>query len=52
MLSVIVERGIFKKVKNFSGAAIDGKYNYVKPLLKKYPDNILHVRANNNTVTK
>ena len=27
------------KVKNFPGATIDDMYDYIKPLLKKYPDN-------------
>ena len=53
MLSGIDEKWISKrdkkvKVKNFSGATIAVIYNYIKPLLKKCPDNlILHVRTNN-----
>ena len=53
MLSGIDERRISKKVrkvkvKNFSGATIDDMYYYIKPLLKKCPDNIiLHVGINN-----
>ena len=53
MLSGIDERKISKKdrnvkVKNFPGATIDDMYDYIKPLFKKCPDNIiLHVRTNN-----
>ena len=36
------------KVKNFPGATIDDMYDYIKPLLKKYPDNI--TCGTNNTV--
>ena len=36
------------KVKNFPGARIDDMYDYIKPLLKKYPDNI--TCETNNTV--
>ena len=52
-MSGIDERRISKrdrkvKVKNFTGAAIDDMYDYIKPLLKKCPDNlILHVGTNN-----
>ena len=54
MLSGIEERTIPKrdrkvKVKNFPGATIDDMHDYIKPVLKKCPDNILHV-GNNNTV--
>ena len=36
------------KIKNFPGATIDDMYDYIKPLLKKCPDNIiLHVGTNN-----
>ena len=36
------------KVKHFPGAAIDGLYDYIKPLLEKYPDNkTLHVGTSN-----
>ena len=48
-----IERRISKrdrkvKVKNFPGATIDDMYDYIKPLLKGCPDNIvLHVGANN-----
>ena len=32
------------KVKHFPGAIINGLYDYIKPLLEKYPDNkTLHV---------
>ena len=32
------------KIKNFPGATVDDMYDYVKPMLKKCPDNIiLHV---------
>ena len=54
MLSGTVERRISKwerkvKVKNFPGATIDGVYGYIKPLLKKFPTNImLHVWTNNS----
>ena len=50
MLSGIDEKRISKrdrkvKVKNFPGATIDDMYDYIKPLLKKCPGNIiLHVR--------
>ena len=54
MFSGIEERRISKrgkkkvKVKNFPGATIDDSYDYIKPLLKKYPDNIIsHVGTNN-----
>ena len=45
MLSGIAERRISKrdrkvKVKNFPGATIDDMYDYIRPLLKKCPDNI------------
>ena len=44
MLSGIEERRISQrdrkvKVKNFPGAKIDDMYDYIKPLLKKCPDN-------------
>ena len=46
MLSGIEERRTSKtdrkvKVKNFPGATIDDMYDYIKPLLKKFPDNIM-----------
>ena len=53
MLSGIDEKRISKryrnvKVKNFLGATIDVMYDYIKPRLKKCPDNlILHVGSNN-----
>ena len=55
MLSGIEERRISKrdrkvKVKNFPGATIDDMYDYIKPLLKKFPDNIMLPVGTNNTV--
>ena len=52
MLSGIEERRIAKrdrnvKVKIFLGATINDMYDYIMPLLKKCPDNILHVGTNN-----
>ena len=36
------------KVRSFSGAAIEDMFDYLKPILKKCPVNVLlHVRANN-----
>ena len=35
------------KVKNFPGATIDDMHDYIKALLKRCPDNILHVGTNN-----
>ena len=49
MLPGIDEKRISKrdrkvKVRNIPEATIDDMYDYIKPLLKKYPDNIiLHV---------
>ena len=41
-----IERKV--KVKYFSGATINDMHHYIKPLLRKFPDNkILHVRTNN-----
>ena len=40
------------KIKNFSGATIDDMYDYVKPLLKKCPDNIILHVGTNNTVNE
>ena len=38
------------KVRPFSGATVDDMYNYLPPLLKKRPDNIiLHVGSNDST---
>ena len=57
MLSGIGERRISKrdrkvKVKNFPEATIDDMYDYIKPLLKKCPDNIiLHVGTNNTVMS-
>ena len=53
MFSGIEQRRVSKrdrkvKVKNFPGATIDDMYDYIKPLLKKCPDNIiLHVETKN-----
>ena len=36
------------KVKSFPGATIEDMYDYIKPLLRKYPKNIiLNIRINN-----
>ena len=40
------------KIKNFPGATIDDMYDYVKPLLKKCPDNIILHVGTNNTVNE
>ena len=44
MLSGTEERILKKekkvKVKNFPGVTIDDMYDYIKPLLKRCPDNI------------
>ena len=57
MLSGIDKRRISKrdrkiKVENFPGATIDDIYDYIKPLLKKCPDNIILHVGTNNTVNK
>ena len=57
MLPGIDKRRISKrdrkvKIKNFPGATIDDMYDYVKPLLKKCPDNIILHVGTNNTVNK
>ena len=57
MFSGIEERRISKrdrkvKVKNFPGATIDGMNDYIKPLLKKCPDNIILLVGTNNTVNE
>ena len=57
MLSGIDERRISKrdrkiKVKNFPGATIDGMYDYIKPLVKKCPDDIILHVGTNNTVNE
>ena len=57
MLSRIEERGIAKrdrkvKVKIFPGATIDDMHDYIKPLLKKCPDNIILHVGTNNTVNE
>ena len=44
----ILKKDIKAKVINLPGATIDDIYNYIKPLLKKCPDNtILHIGTNN-----
>ena len=40
------------KIKNFPGATIDDMYDYVKPMLKKCPDNIILHVGTNNTVNE
>ena len=40
------------KIKNFPGATVDDMYDYVKPMLKKCPDNIILHVGTNNTVNK
>ena len=57
MLSGIDERRISKrdrkiKVKNFPGATISDIYDYIKPLLKKCPDNTILRVGTHNTVTE
>ena len=57
MLSGIEERRISKrdrkvKVKNFPEATIDDMYDYIKPPLKKCPDNIILHAGSNNTVNE
>ena len=57
MLSGIEERRISKrdrkvKVKNITGATIDDMYDYIKPLLKKCPHNILLHAGTNHTVNE
>ena len=57
MLPGIDKRRISKrerkvKIKNFPGATIDAMYDYVKPLLKKCPDNIILHVGTNNTVNE
>ena len=40
----ISRKGRVVKVRSFSGATIENMYDYLKPILKKCPDNItLHV---------
>ena len=38
--------------KNFPGATIDDTYDYIKPLLKECPDNIIIHVGTNNTVNE
>ena len=46
------QKGIAKvKIKDFPGATIDDLHDYIKAVLKKCPDNMLHV-GNNNTVNE
>ena len=46
--SMISRKGRVVKVRPFSGATIEDMYDYLKPILKKCPDNIiLHVGTNN-----
>ena len=57
MLSGIEERRISKrdrkvKVKNITGATIDDMYDYIKPLLKKCPHNIILRVGTNHTVNE
>ena len=40
------------KIKNFPGATVDDMYDYVKPILKKCPDNIILHVGTNNTVNE
>ena len=37
-------------MKSFAGATIEAMYNYIKPLLKKFPKNIILYIGTNNTV--
>ena len=57
MLPGIDKRRISKrdrkvKIKNFPGATVDDMYDYVKPILKKCPDNIILHVGTNNTVNE
>ena len=46
--TMISRKGRVVKVRPFSGATIEDMYDYLKPILKKCPDNIiLHVGTNN-----
>ena len=40
------------KIKKFPGATVDDMYDYVKPMLKKCPDNIILHVGTNNTVNE
>ena len=45
---MISRKGRVVKVRHFSGATIKDMYHYLKPILKKCPDNIiLHAGTNN-----
>ena len=55
IVSGIEENRIFRqwrkvKVKSFPGATIEDMYDYIKPLLKKCPKNIMLHIGTNNTV--
>ena len=56
MLSGTEERILKKekkvKVKNFPGVTIDDMYDYIKPLLKRCPDNIILYFETVNTVNE
>ena len=57
MLPGIDKRRISKrdrkvKIKKFPGATVDDMYDYVKPMLKKCPDNIILHVGTNNTVNE
>ena len=56
MLSGTEERILKKekkvKVKNFPGVTIDDMYDYIKPLLKRCPDNIILYVETVNTVNE
>ena len=46
--TMISRKGRVVKVRPFSGATIEDMYDYLKPMLRKCPDNIiLHVGTNN-----
>ena len=46
--TMISRKGRIVKVRPFSGATIEDMYDYLKPMLRKCPDNIiLHVGTNN-----
>ena len=46
--TMIFKKGRVVKVRSFAGATIEDMYDYLKPILKKCPDNIiLHVGTNN-----
>ena len=46
--TMISRKGRMVKVRPFSGATIEDMYDYLKPMSRKCPDNIiLHVGTNN-----